>query len=484
MFLTTADGNALQVLEFQRSADPNVADPATARLILSIPHTTASNHNGGQLQFGPDGFLYVSTGDGGNTPAMAQDLGSELGKVLRIDARTGTAAPGNPFGSRVWSWGLRNPWRFTFDRGTGDLLIGDVGQSAREEVNWATAATGRGPGANFGWPCREGDIAGPGAACAGATTDPAFARTSADGFHAIVGGYVVRDPGLPTLYGRYLYGDAAIGSLRSVTLPNTDDRAEPMPISALSSFGEDACGRIYAASLSGPVYRVQDGAPTPCTFPAPAPVATVVDTVAPGLRVRLLRPALDRRRLRLALRCDEACRVAISARLRGVRRLSTRHRSLAANTRTVVALKLSRSHRPAGAARGQAPRVRARRAHGQSDGRGGQPRHRGDPPRADQAPAVNRNGRVVLTTRPLPSESFRASSVSGPSGPESVTPSRRSSICHSARPGKIGHASTKSPIRLRKMVRRPAAPASRASREPGGRGAPPPRPPRGRRTRR
>ena len=343
VFLTTTDGNALQVLEFQRSADPNVADPTTARLILSIPHTTASNHNGGQLQFGPDGFLYVSTGDGGNTPAMAQELGSELGKILRIDARTGAAAPGNPFGSRVWSYGLRNPWRFTFDRGTGDLLIGDVGQSAREEVNWATAASGRGPGANFGWPCREGDIAGPGPACAGATTDPAFARTSADGFHAIVGGYVVRDPGLPTLYGRYLYGDTAIGSLRSVTLPNTDDRAEPMPISALSSFGEDACGRIYAASLSGPVYRVQDGAPTPCTFPAPAPVVDRRSTPSPpGLRVRLLRPALDRRRLRLALRCDEACRVAISTRLRGVRRLSTRHRSLAANTRTVVALKLSR----------------------------------------------------------------------------------------------------------------------------------------------
>ena len=343
VFLTNLDGSALQVVEFQRSAaDANVADPGTARLVHSIPHTTASNHNGGQLQFGPDGFLYVSTGDGGDTPAMAQELGPELGKILRIDARTGAPAPGNPFGSRVWAYGLRNPWRFTFDRGTGDLLIGDVGQSAQEEVNWATAAAGRGAGANFGWPCREGDIAGPGPACSGATTGPAFARSSVDGFHAIVGGYVVRDPGLPTLHGRYVYGDAAIGSLRSVTLPNTEDRAEPMPISALSSFGEDACGRIYAVSLSGPVYRVQDGAPTPCTYPPPAPVSTAVDTVAPGLRVRLLRPALNRRRLRLALRCDEACRVAISARLRGVRRLSTRHRSLAADTRTVVELRMSR----------------------------------------------------------------------------------------------------------------------------------------------
>jgi glucose/arabinose dehydrogenase len=90
------------VIEFQRSAtDPNIADPATARPILTIPHGTADNHNGGQLQFGPDGYLYVSTGDGGNTPDNAPDLGSELGKILRIDARTGAAAPGNPFGTRV-----------------------------------------------------------------------------------------------------------------------------------------------------------------------------------------------------------------------------------------------------------------------------------------------------------------------------------------------------------------------------------------------
>jgi glucose/arabinose dehydrogenase len=342
VFLTTTDGNALQVLEFQRSADPNLADPTTARLVLSVPHTTASNHNGGQLQFGPDGFLYVSTGDGGNTPGNAQELGSELGKILRIDARSGAAAPGNPFGTRVWSYGLRNPWRFSFDRGTGDLLIGDVGQSAREEVNWSTAASGRGSGANFGWPCREGDIAGPAPACVSATTDPAFARSSGDGFHAIVGGYVVRDPGLPTLSGRYLYGDAALGSLRSVVLPNADDRAEPLPISALSSFGQDACGRVYAASLSGPVYRIQDGAPTPCPFAAPAPVMVSVDATAPGLRVRFLRPALKNRRLRLALWCDEPCRVAVSARLRRVMRFATRHRSLAANARTVLSLKMSR----------------------------------------------------------------------------------------------------------------------------------------------
>jgi Glucose / Sorbosone dehydrogenase len=327
VFLTSQPGGDVEVREYRRSAaDPNAANPTPVRTLLDHAHS-ASNHNGGQLQFGPDGALYVSIGDNANS-ANAPNPASPFGKIHRID--TAGAAP------QIWSSGLRNPWRFTFDRATGDMLIGDVGEGTWEEVNWARAPAA-GSGLNFGWPCAEGpsglDSCG---------VRPAFARAHSAGYGAIIGGYVVRDPGLPTLYGRYLYGDTAIGSLRSVTLPDTEDRAEPMPISALSSFGEDACGRIYAASLSGPVYRVQDGAPTPCAYPAPAPVSTAADTVAPGLRVRLLRPALSRRRLRLALRCDEACRVAISARLRGVRRLSTRHRSLAANTRTVLALKMSR----------------------------------------------------------------------------------------------------------------------------------------------
>jgi Glucose / Sorbosone dehydrogenase len=327
VFLTSRPDGDVEVREYRRSAtDPYAADPAPVRTLLDEPHS-ASNHNGGQLQFGPDGGLYVSIGDNANS-ANAPNAGSPFGKIHRIDTAGGTR--------QTWSSGLRNPWRFTFDRATGDMLIGDVGQNAWEEVNWARAPAA-GAGLNFGWPCAEGPT---GEDSCGAR--PAFARNHSAGYAAIIGGYVVRDPGLPSLYGRYLYGDAALSSLRSVVLPDTDDRAEPLPITGLSSFGEDACGRVYAASLSGPVYRLQEGAPTPCGFVAPAPVATPVDTIAPGLRVRLLRPALDRRRLRVALRCDEACRVAIAARLRGVRRLSTRHRSLAANTRTVVALKMSR----------------------------------------------------------------------------------------------------------------------------------------------
>ena len=338
VFLTTTDGNALHVVEFQRSADPNVADANSGRVVLNVPHTLAGNHNGGQLQFGPDGYLYVSTGDGGATPQEAQNLSSELGKILRIDARTGTAAPGNPFGSRVWAWGLRNPWRFSFDRSTGDLLIGDVGQNDWEEINWATAASGRGAGLNFGWPCREGPDSHAGSCAAGTLTEPAFSRNHSAGYAAIAGGYVVRDPGLPTLNGRFLYGDYNVGSLRSITLPSSGDRAEPLAISQLTSFGEDACGRVYAASHSGPVYRIQDGAPTPCDYPLPA--AVPADSAAPNVRVRFR--GVKRRRLRVQLRCDEACRVTVNSRMRRVRRLKARHRSLAANRRAIVRVKVGR----------------------------------------------------------------------------------------------------------------------------------------------
>jgi hypothetical protein len=343
-FLTAKSDNSLKVIEFRRSADPNRADPSYAHIVVSISHADNLNHDGGQLQFGPDGFLYLGTGDGGgaNDPGdHAQDRRSELGKILRVNARTGTAAPGNPFGTRVWSYGLRNPWRFTFDRATGDLVIGDVGQNQWEEVDWAPASTGRGKGVNYGWPCREGLVGNPGHACDSAPlVDPAFVRDHDHGYQAIIGGYVVRDPGLPSLTGRYLYGDANLGSLRSTTLTSDADRPEDLDISALSSFGEDACGRLYAASLDGPVYRIQDGAATPCNFQA----RTGADTTAPRLHVKIggLKTAVKRRRLRVTLRCDEPCRTATTTRLRNVKRLKTARRSLAANKSRVVRQKLSR----------------------------------------------------------------------------------------------------------------------------------------------
>jgi hypothetical protein len=315
VFMTSEPDGDVEVREYRGGTH--------VRTLLDEEHT-APNHNGGQLQFGPDGALYVSIGDNANQDT-AQDLASPFGKILRIDVATAAR--------QVWSYGLRNPWRFSFDPPTGDLLIGDVGAGSYEEINWSRGPNA-GQGVNYGWPCNEGPN-GPDSCGVRAT----IAHQNGP-FCAIIGGYVVRDPGLPTLNGRYLYGDNCNTSLWSAALGSGAASPTGLTVSGLSSFGTDSCGHIFAASRgSDAVYRIQDGAPSTCggaSTPAPA------DTAAPVLGVRILRPALERRRLRLALRCDEACRVAIESRLRRVRRLSTRTRSLAANQRTVVRLKMSR----------------------------------------------------------------------------------------------------------------------------------------------
>jgi hypothetical protein len=317
----------VRVVEYKRSANPDRADPASARTIFHAPHN-AGNHNGGQLQFGPDGMLYVSVGDNANG-ANAQDLSVPYGKILRLDPATGAAAPGNPHGI-IWAYGLRNPWRFSFDRSTGDLVIGDVGEQTWEEIDWAPAPT-RGRDFNFGWPTCEG----PDGTC---PADPVISHNHNTGWCAIVGGYVVRDPGLPTLNGRYVYGDNCNSALYS-TQPRSgaDDRATGLTVSALSSFGEDACGRIYEASLNGPVYRIQDGAATACAFGAP-------DRTPPRVKASILgsKTALKKRRLLVRMRCSEACRAAVGTRLKKVKRLKTRHRSLAAGKRATIRLKLSK----------------------------------------------------------------------------------------------------------------------------------------------
>jgi Glucose / Sorbosone dehydrogenase len=344
VFLTSNVDDALVVREYRRSADPNVADPASGRDVLRVPHPTpADNHNGGQLQFGPDGMLYVSTGDGGDTPNNAQNLASELGKILRIVPETGAPAPGNPNpASRVWAYGLRNPWRFSFDRATGDLVIGDVGQNDWEEVDWAPAAAGRGAGVNYGWPACEGFDCG----TTGPFQPPAFARPQSAGYCAITGGYVVRDPDLPTLAGRYLYGDLCLSALRSTTLAGDDDRAEALPVSRATSFGEDACGRVYVTSHDGPVFRIEDGPPSPCVFRSlPTPTTPpAVDRTGPRVRFRILglRTAARRRQLRLRMICNERCRATVSGRFVRVGRLRTVTRVPAANRRRMVRVRMSR----------------------------------------------------------------------------------------------------------------------------------------------
>jgi hypothetical protein len=265
----------IHVAELRASGDS--APISSLRNLLTIDHSAASNHNGGQLQFGPDGDLYISTGDGGADHNTALDRNNLLGKILRIDPHPSGSSPytipaGNPFvgvaGTRpeVWAYGFRNPWRFSFDRDTGSLLIGDVGENTYEEVDYAPASQGGGRGVFYGWDCREGFHAFNGNAfCPGVTgyTDPIFEYTHTGGACAIDGGYVVRDPALGDLFGRYVYADLCTGQVRSL-IPGqplaTGDRSEGLTLASPVSFGQDACGRVYVATQAGTVSRfVGDG---------------------------------------------------------------------------------------------------------------------------------------------------------------------------------------------------------------------------------
>jgi hypothetical protein len=268
----------LQLREFTAAGDHVV--PGSGRHVLTIEHSQHQNHNGGQLQFGPDGYLYVSTGDGGGAGdplENAQNTGSLLGKILRIDPRQNGSASysvpaDNPFvgtagADEVWSYGLRNPWRFSFDRESGALVIADVGQASWEEVDYEPPAAGGGRGDNFGWDCREGrhDFEFDAGCLGQAFTEPVFEYSSGPDNPpncSITGGYIVRDGRLGRLYGRYLYADFCAGVLLSLRLGLPDasrSRSERVSVPQPSSFGEDAGRRIYVASLSGPVYRLDPG---------------------------------------------------------------------------------------------------------------------------------------------------------------------------------------------------------------------------------
>src|SRR4051794_35330595 len=259
VYMTAANPvGELQVREYHRSAaDPDRADPA-GRIVWSQAHDEAANHNGGTLDFGPDGYLWFATGDGGggnNQFGHARDLGSQLGKVLRIDPRASgslayTVPPDNPFGTAVWASALRNPFRFSFDhRGSNDLFIGDVGQDTAEEIDWVRAAEGLGRGADFGWACREGFGAGPTACDPGPTYVPPILDYSQGSPRAVAGGVVVHDPGLPTLVNRYVYADTYTGDVRSLVPARpraTGDRSAGLPSrSPLVAFGQDYCGHLY-----------------------------------------------------------------------------------------------------------------------------------------------------------------------------------------------------------------------------------------------
>jgi glucose/arabinose dehydrogenase len=256
VYYTDRSGD-LVIAELHADADGRHAAPSSLRPIVVVPHPTHSNHNGGQLQFGPDGMLYAGTGDGGgagDAPDNAQNPNSRLGKLLRINPATGAVG--------IYSIGLRNPYRFSFDSvsapGQPRLVIGDVGQNRFEEIDYLPFAAAS--GANFGWNDFEGfaPFSGAHPPTPGGTVRPIKVYALSGGKCALIGGYVVRDARLRTLFRRYVYGDFCTGKIRSL-IPRLGgarkDRGTGLRVPDLSSFGETADGKLYATSLSGRVYR-------------------------------------------------------------------------------------------------------------------------------------------------------------------------------------------------------------------------------------
>jgi glucose/arabinose dehydrogenase len=271
----TNDAGDLRVVRYLISSDPDSAIETSADTILKIAHPGQSNHNGGQLQFGPDGKLWVAIGDGGgggDPDDNGQDKHALLGKLLRldVDGTSGYTIPSdNPgasdtsFAPEIWAYGLRNPWRFSFDRQTGDLYIADVGQGAWEEVNVATVTAQRGKGANYGWNIMEGSHCYPADPCTSVGTLPTIEYPHTNGACSISGGYVYRGSAVPILAGHFVYADYCTGNVGSFKYPSTakvDWSPQLRPGTGVSSFGQDIRGELYILQLNGPVWRI---VPTP-----------------------------------------------------------------------------------------------------------------------------------------------------------------------------------------------------------------------------
>jgi glucose/arabinose dehydrogenase len=267
LYYTRPIDGAIVVAEYGVSADPNVANP-TERVLLTIPHPTFSNHNGGMLAFGPGGYLHIGVGDGGSgndPPNNAQNVETLLGKILRInvdqdDAAAGTpysSPPSNPFVGKpgrdeILAFGLRNPWRFSFDRASGRAWVGDVGQGAREEINTPLVE-----GGNYGWRVFEGSE------CTG--NDPALCRTGnyvaptfeyshGNGRCSVTGGYAYRGIRFTFIWATYVYGDFCSGEVFS--WDGIQQRVVVDTNLNISSFGEDEDGEIYVVDLRGTIGRL------------------------------------------------------------------------------------------------------------------------------------------------------------------------------------------------------------------------------------
>jgi glucose/arabinose dehydrogenase len=276
VYYTNTSGD-VRIASYKVTADPDLADPASEQILLAVPHPSFSNHNGGMVVFGPDGRLYAGIGDGGSggdPNGNGQNRNTLLGKLVRLDvngAGQASVPSDNPFvgqsGMRpeIWSYGLRNPWRFSFDRLTGDLYIGDVGQNAREEIDVSTAASQAGRGLNFGWNTMEGSACySPASGCnKTGLTQPVLDYGHSDGC-SVTGGYVYRGSAIPDLQGHYFYGDYCSGWVKSFLLSGTRagqplDWATLRPGSQITSFGEDASGEVYLIVSSGRVFRIEPG---------------------------------------------------------------------------------------------------------------------------------------------------------------------------------------------------------------------------------
>jgi glucose/arabinose dehydrogenase len=263
LYVNYTDLNGDTVISrFQLSADPSRADPSSERTLLQYDQPYP-NHNGGGMAFGPDGYLYIGSGDGGSAGdphGNGQRLDTFLGKLLRIDVDHGdpyAIPPDNPFPSRpeVWAYGLRNPWRFSFDPLTGDLYIGDVGQNQWEEVDFQ--AGGSPGGANYGWSILEGTHIYEGGATVGLTLP--VAEYSHDVNCSVTGGVVVRDPSLPELEGVYLYGDYCSGLVWGLVRDPSGAWLSAVLFQTgfnISSFGKGQAGEVYLLDHNGALYRL------------------------------------------------------------------------------------------------------------------------------------------------------------------------------------------------------------------------------------
>jgi glucose/arabinose dehydrogenase len=364
-------GVTVELDAFQRkSTNPDEVDPASKQVILSLDFINTHDHDADHIEFGPDGHLYLTVGEGADDYNLAQDPNNNSrGKILRINPHPGatpayTIPPGNPFvngggAPEVFAYGLRNPWRFSFDAQHRQVVIADVGDNTLEEVDVLNIDTGGGE--NLGWPCFEGTMPhNNDVPCMTppAQTQPVFEYDhSTNNRCSIIGGYVGRDQNVPELFGRYVYGDFCSGEIRSIALGSTAklDRSAgvQLPPFGLASFGEDGCGHLYVTHQSalsgGNVWRIDDGPLVPCPEPQKPPPITeppspITETPPPTMetpppdvtppdktppRLRLTRARLQNvirsHRIVVGARCNEPCMLTASARFRHAAMTAAQH---------------------------------------------------------------------------------------------------------------------------------------------------------------